>query len=242
MHDRPSIGPRISIRGPTGSGKTTLGHTLGQRFGLPVVELDALYGLPNWQAKPLDQFHTDVKAALGACPQGWLCVGNYSHAQDLVLSQADTVLWWRLPFRVSFWRLCKRTVTRAWTKKPLWEGNPNQESWRQSFCSRNSILLYAITSRKMHVQNAIRAEEKRIGVVHAGVAFTPLHAMGSVLPCLWEFYIRSIVCTTAPSGVHSQEHPSGTRRWTDSALCVGWRGALAWLGGCTHASAGYPCP
>jgi len=156
MYDRLSIGPRISIRGPTGSGKTTLGHTLGQRCSLPVVELDAIYWLPNWQVKPLDQFRTDVQAALDACPQGWVCVGNYSHVQDLVLAQANTVLWLRLPFRVSFWRLLKRTVSRAWTKKPLWEGNPNRESWHQSFCSRNSILLYAITSRKQHVVTTLR--------------------------------------------------------------------------------------
>jgi adenylate kinase family enzyme len=156
MHDKPTIGPRISIRGAAGAGKTTLGHTLRQRLGLSVVELDALYWLPNWQAKPLHRFRADVQAALEACPQGWICVGNYSQVQDLVLSQADTVLWLRLPFRVSFWRLCKRTVTRAWTKQPLWEDNPNQESWRQSFFSRNSILLYAIAHRKMYVENTIR--------------------------------------------------------------------------------------
>ena len=156
MHDRLSIGPRISIRGATGSGKTTLGHTLGQRLGLPVVELDAIYWLPNWQAKPLEQFRIDVQAALEACPQGWICVGNYRHVQDLMLPQADTVLWLRLPFRVSFWRLLKRTVARAWTQQPLWEGNPNQESWRQSFFSRKSILLYAITSRKTYVETTLR--------------------------------------------------------------------------------------
>jgi len=165
MHDRPSIGLRISIRGPTGSGKTTLGHTLRQQLGLPVVELDAIYWLPNWQAKPLDQFRADVRAALEACPQGWICVGNYRHVQDLILSQADTVLWLRLPFRISFWRLCKRTIARAWTQQPLWEGNPNHESWRLSFCSRDSILLYAITSRKLHVETTMRS-------LHA----TPHHA------------------------------------------------------------------
>jgi adenylate kinase family enzyme len=157
MHNRPSIGPRISLRGTTGSGKTTLGRTLGQRLSLPIVELDAIYWLPNWQVKPLDQFRADVQAALKACPRGWVCIGNYTHVQDLVLSQADTVLWLRLPFRISFWRLFKRTVARAWTKKPLWEGNPNRESWRQSFFSHNSILLYAITSRKMHVENILRS-------------------------------------------------------------------------------------
>jgi adenylate kinase family enzyme len=156
MHDRPSLGSRIAIRGTTGSGKTTLGHTLEQRLDLPVVELDAIYWLPNWQAKPLEQFRADVQAALDTCPQGWICVGNYRHIQDLVLPLADTVLWLRLPFRVSFWRLCKRTVMRAWTRQLLWEGNPNQESWRKSFFSRESILLYAITSRKTHVENTLR--------------------------------------------------------------------------------------
>jgi adenylate kinase family enzyme len=155
MHDRPSLGSRIAIRGTTGSGKTTLGHTLEQRLDLPVVELDAIYWLPNWQAKPLEQFRADVQAALDTCPQGWICVGNYRHIQDLVLPLADTVLWLRLPFRVSFWRLCKRTVMRAWTRQLLWEGNSNQESWSKSFFSRDSILLYAITSRKTHVENTL---------------------------------------------------------------------------------------
>src|SRR5262245_2638465 len=157
QHNKLSIGPCISIRGPTGSGKSTLGYTLRQRLGLPVVELDAIYWLPNWQVKPLGQFRIDVKAALDACPQGWICVGNYRYVQDLVLPHTDTVLWLRLPFRVSFWRLFKRTVVRAWTRQPLWENNPNQESWRQSFCSRNSILLYAITSRKLHVETTLRS-------------------------------------------------------------------------------------
>ena len=156
MHDRLSIGPRISIRGPVGSGKSTLGCTLGQRLGLPVIDLDALYWLPNWQANPLEQFRADVQAALDACPQGWICVGNYRRVQDLVLPRADTVLWLRLPFRVCFWRVFKRTVTRAWTKQPLWEGNPNRESWRQSFFSRKSILLFAITNRKRQVESILR--------------------------------------------------------------------------------------
>ena len=59
----------------------------------------------------------------------------------------------------------KRTVARAWTQQPLWEGDPNQESWRQSFFSRQSILLYAITSRKLHVETTLRV-----------LATTPHHA------------------------------------------------------------------
>ena len=151
MYDRRSLGRYIAIRGVPGSGKTTLGALLGQHLGVPVIELDALYWLPDWQANPLEQFRADVQAALAACPEGWVCVGNYRHIQDLILAQADTVLWLRLPFRVSFWRLCKRPVVRAWTQQLLWEGNSNRESWRQSFFDRDSILLYALTTRTQHV-------------------------------------------------------------------------------------------
>ncbi|MBI4203200.1 MAG: adenylate kinase [Chloroflexi bacterium] len=171
MKNSPQLGPRIAIYGPTGSGKTTLGHQLGQRLGLLVIELDTLFWLPNWTQKPREQFQADVQQALDACPQGWVSIGNY-HSQigGLVLFQADTVLWLQLPFRVSFWRLFKRTVARAWTKEPLWEGNPNTESWRQSFLSKNSILLYAITSRKTHVQRTL-----------ANLQNTPHHAQVLVL-------------------------------------------------------------
>lgn len=156
MHGIHSLGTRLSIRGATGSGKSTLGHILGQRLGLPVVELDALYWLPDWHMKPLEQFRADVQAALDAHPQGWICVGNYRHVANLVLPQADTVLWLRLPFRVSFWRLFKRTIRRAWTQQLLWDGNPNRESWRESFFSRQSILLYALTtSRRTHVATTL---------------------------------------------------------------------------------------
>jgi hypothetical protein len=106
--------------------------------------------------KPTEQFRADVRLALEARPEGWVCAGNY-HRQlgGLVLSQADTVLWLRLPFYVTVWRLFKRTVARAWGKAPLWEGNPNRESWRQSFLSKDSILLYALTSRKAHVEHTL---------------------------------------------------------------------------------------
>lgn len=39
-------------------------------------------------------------------------------------------------------QLLRRTIKRAWTREPLWHGNT--ESWRQSFFSRDSILLWSL--------------------------------------------------------------------------------------------------
>lgn len=51
---------------------------------------------------------------------GWICDGNYtSKVPDLILPQADLVIWLRLPFVVVYWRLLTRTVRRVWTEETL---------------------------------------------------------------------------------------------------------------------------
>jgi adenylate kinase family enzyme len=136
-------GCHIVVYGPTGSGKTTLAEHISQRLGVPHIELDALFWKRNWVESPLEEFRANVVAALSRCPDGWVCDGNYSSVRDLILPQADTIVWCRLPFRVAFWRLLKRTVARCWDGKSLW--GTNRESWRQNFFSRESLILYQIT-------------------------------------------------------------------------------------------------
>jgi adenylate kinase family enzyme len=146
------LGHRILIFGPTGSGKSTIGRRIAEGLGLPFLDLDAIHWLPNWTPKPQERFQADVRATLDRHPDGWVVADNYTNSlQGLVLAQADTVLWLRLPFRVTFWRLLCRIVRRAWTREVLW--GTNTESWRLSFLSRDSILLWAISNRKRHVEH-----------------------------------------------------------------------------------------
>jgi hypothetical protein len=58
-----------------------------------------------------------------------------------VLSQAHTIVWLRIPFHRTFPRLVARTARRSFTREELWNGN--RESWRQSFFSRDSVLIEA---------------------------------------------------------------------------------------------------
>ena len=138
-----NIGRRICVYGPTGSGKTTLAGQIAQLIGAPHIELDAIFWKPNWVESPLEEFRANVSQALNKCPDGWVCDGNYSKVRDLILPQADTVIWLHMPFRVAFWRLLKRTVARCRDGKLLW--GINRESWRQNFLSPNSLILYQIT-------------------------------------------------------------------------------------------------
>lgn len=144
------LGPRIAVYGPTGSGKTTVSRRLGDLLGLPVIELDALFHRPNWEPTPEDEYVANVSGILDGHVEGWVCDGNYRAIRRIVLPQADTVVWLRLPFALVFWRLVKRTVTRAWTRESLW--GTNYESWRMSFLSRESIVLWCITHWRPHIQ------------------------------------------------------------------------------------------
>ncbi len=140
------IGRRIVVYGPTGSGKSTVARLLSRSTGLPYVELDAICWLPDWVEKPLEEFRADTLAVLESHKEGWVCDGNYGRIRETFLPLADTVVWLRLPFRVTFWRLLKRTIERCWTGELLW-GN-NRESVRQSFFSRDSLLFYAWNHRR----------------------------------------------------------------------------------------------
>ncbi len=142
------IGRRIVVYGPTGSGKSTVARFLSRREGLPYVELDAIFWLPDWVEKPVEEFRADALAVLESHKDGWVCDGNYGRIRESILPRADTVVWLRLPFRVTFWRLLKRTIQHCRDKRLLW-GN-NRETLRQAFFSRDSLLLYAWNHRRVY--------------------------------------------------------------------------------------------
>lgn len=146
-----TLGRRIAIRGVTGSGKSTLGRALARALELPVIELDAInWQRPDWQMLPEDEFRAYVEAAIEAAPDGWVCEGNYSSVSDVVLSKIDTLIWIHLPWRVSFYRMVKRTLTRAARREVLW--GVQRESLRANFFSKDSLILWGIHHHRASVR------------------------------------------------------------------------------------------
>lgn len=146
---------RIVIYGVTGSGKTTLGRRLAEKLGLRHIELDSLFHGPGWTPTPPAEFQAKVTAALAASPDGWVVDGNYSAIRPFVLQQADTVVWLRLPWRVSYWRMLKRTFGRWARKEELWNGN--RESLRTLFFDKDSLLLWGIKHHRKSIAGTRRA-------------------------------------------------------------------------------------
>jgi adenylate kinase family enzyme len=149
---------RILIFGATGSGKTTLSRRLGEALGLNVIELDALFWQPGWIETPTEEFAAKALAAMQAATDGWVCDGNYSRIRDRLLPLADTVIWLRLPWRVSYWRMLRRTIARYRRRELLW--GTNRESLRGLLLSRDSLLWWGIHHHRAGQRSIARCLEQ----------------------------------------------------------------------------------
>ena len=129
------------------SGKTTLGRELARRLEVPFVELDALHHGPNWTEATADELRARVEPVV--VEDGWVIDGGYwGKIGDLVLRNADVVVWLDLPVRFWLPRLIRRTVRRVARREELWNGN--RESVRNVFFSRKSLIGYALRNYPRH--------------------------------------------------------------------------------------------
>lgn len=158
---------RIVIVGTTGSGKTTLARRAAAIIGGRHVELDALFHGPGWVPAEPDVFRARVRAAI-AGQQRWVTCGGYrGHVRDITWASADQIVWIDLPFPVTFSRMLCRTLTRIGRKEELWNGN--RESLRNTFASRDSLILFAIQHRNKY-REEYPAELSAPALAHVDVA------------------------------------------------------------------------
>ncbi|MDZ4196267.1 MAG: hypothetical protein U1C51_03335 [Candidatus Izemoplasmatales bacterium] len=81
---------RICIIGIAGSGKSTLARILGKELRLPVLHLDTVYWLPNWEVAPADLFQEAPDKWMQSTV--WVIDGNYRKTLPSRLEHADTVI------------------------------------------------------------------------------------------------------------------------------------------------------
>lgn len=142
MPDSDFIAKRVIVVGTSGSGKSTFATALAARLGVPHVELDALHWLPNWVERDATEFRSLVAKATEG--DRWVVDGNYSVVRDVVWTKATDIVWLNFSRSTVFSRILRRTLRRALTGEELWAGNT--ESLRKAFFSRQSILLWSVTT------------------------------------------------------------------------------------------------
>ncbi|WP_394392524.1 adenylate kinase [Shewanella woodyi] len=107
---------------------------------LGYIELDQLHWLPDWAERPDPEFRALVDKVSAA--ESWVIDGNYSVARDILWPRATTIIWLNHSFELVLYRAVTRSIHRTLTKKPLFAGNV--ETFRHSFLSRDSIILWVL--------------------------------------------------------------------------------------------------
>lgn len=85
-----------------------------------------------------------MTTALNATPT-WVLDGNYSKTTFIKWPLADTVIWLDYSFARTIFQVTRRSINRAITKKELWPGTGNHESFRRMF-SKESIIHWSLIS------------------------------------------------------------------------------------------------
>ena len=160
---------RIVVVGSSCSGKTTLAKRIAGELGIQHIELDALHWMPNWVERPPEEMRKLTAAAVAQ--DRWVVDGNYRVVRDIVWERATTVIWLDYSFPVVFYRALRRTLSRSLTGQELFSGN--RESLAKAFLSKESILLWVITTfhrRRREFQQILRNDE------FPGLKFVRLHS------------------------------------------------------------------
>lgn len=139
---------KIAIIGYSGSGKSTLARKLGEAYHAPVLHLDTVQFLPQWEDRPVAEQTQIVNAFLDS-HDAWVIDGNYSKIlYERRMREADRIillLFGRVHclYRVIRRYLAYRNTTRpdmapgcnekidwAFVKWILWEGRSKRARQR----------------------------------------------------------------------------------------------------------------
>lgn len=133
---------RYIVVGTSGAGKSTFARAAAKALTVRHIELDELFWAEHWTPRPTEEFTRSVsELALG---ERWVMDGNYSAVREVLWPRATHVVWLNFSRPVVFSRICWRTIKRAVLRQTLWHGN--RESLRRAFLSRESILLWSLTT------------------------------------------------------------------------------------------------
>ena len=130
--------------GPCGSGKSTVAVRLARVLGVEATHLDDIHWKPGW----VESTPAEEQAALARvlAQSVWVVDGNYSALRGAWRDAVELFVWLDLPLNVTLPRLLSRCLVRAFKRVPCCNGNT--ESLRGTLFSKESLLLWALTTHQ----------------------------------------------------------------------------------------------
>lgn len=112
---------RIIIIGSCGAGKSTLAVKLAKKLDLPLVHLDKIKFIGDWQERSKDEFNSILLSELEK-PR-WIIDGNYNRTIPLRMQYCDTVIFLDFPRLVCMWGVITRVIKYHGKTRPDMGGN-----------------------------------------------------------------------------------------------------------------------
>ena len=108
----PERGGKIAIIGHSGSGKSTLAAFLSEKYGLPLMHIDAIHFLPNWAERETEDELNIMRAFLDEnSERGWVIDGNYRKLEhERRMEEADLIVYLNFNRWVCFFRCLRRSI------------------------------------------------------------------------------------------------------------------------------------
>lgn len=156
MDPHKSASRKIVLVGSSCAGKTTLAKALAKTLGAKHIELDALFWEADWREAETEAFRQRVQDALAS--DCWVADGNYTNRiQDILWSQADTLLWLDPSLPKILFRFFSRSIRRSLSGEILW--GTCKENLRNNIFRKNSLLVWILRTHKRHRRQFAHAVE-----------------------------------------------------------------------------------
>jgi len=152
---------KIAILGCSGSGKSTLANYLSASLGIPHIELDSFFHLPNWSEQTPETFKAQVSEQIRAHDiSGWVIDGNYqSKLGNLVVESAEVIISFNLPRYLVTYRVVRRTLIRTILREELWNGNHERFKNLLTLDPHLNIILWTWTQHGKYKDWGNKAKE-----------------------------------------------------------------------------------
>lgn len=135
---------RINVIGT--SGKSTFSRMLASKLKYPYLEMDEIFWKPNWQESTDEESFANLTQFLSG--EEWILDGNYNRTAEIKRARVDTIIWVDYSFSRTLYQAIKRVLSRILTRQELWGKAGNVESFKKSFLSKDSIILWTLRTYK----------------------------------------------------------------------------------------------
>lgn len=141
---------KVIIIGNAGSGKTTFAKKLHQKTKLPLVHLDKVYWIGEWEHISREEFDAELQKELEK--EQWIIDGNYDRTISHRLKYCDTVFYFELPRIVCLWGSTQRVFKNYGKCRDDMGGNCIERFDKRKFDLYKMILSFGKSKRLKYRQ------------------------------------------------------------------------------------------